>query len=113
MLSNRDRFRTLQFNLSKPDRVVIHQRITSREISPKDLSLMSSTDLANEETKQLIKIAEKEALAHSIIPKVVAPRAKMTHKGFEDIEFDGERVVAASSSEVDFDAERRREIERG
>lgn len=82
----KDRFRTIQFNLSKPDRVVIHKRIATKQISPKDISLMSSTDLANEELKQSIKIAEQEALEHSILKKTTAPRAKITHKGLEDIE---------------------------
>ncbi|KAL0065796.1 Transcription factor bye1 [Marasmius tenuissimus] len=82
----KDRFRTIQFNLSKRDRVVIHKRIASNQISPKEISVMSSTDLANEELKQSIRIAEKEALEHSILKKVTAPRAKITHKGLEDIE---------------------------
>ncbi|KAL0575976.1 Transcription factor bye1 [Marasmius crinis-equi] len=82
----KDRFRTIQFNLSKPDRVVIHKRIASNHISPKEISIMSSTDLANEELKQSIRIAEKAALEHSILKKVTAPRAKITHKGLEDIE---------------------------
>ncbi|KAF5350240.1 hypothetical protein D9758_007833 [Tetrapyrgos nigripes] len=82
----KDRFRTLQFNLSKPDRIVIHKRIASAQITPKEISVMSSTDLANEELKQSIKIAEQEALEHSILQKTTAPRAKITHKGFEDIE---------------------------
>ncbi|KAF8892270.1 hypothetical protein BD779DRAFT_1511945 [Infundibulicybe gibba] len=82
----KDRFRMLQFNLSKVDRIVIHQRIASANITPKEISLMSSTDLANEETKESIKIAEKEALEHSILQKATAPRAKITHKGLQDIE---------------------------
>jgi len=43
----RDRFRTLQFNLSKPDCVVILQRILSGSLSAKEISVMSSTDLAD------------------------------------------------------------------
>lgn len=76
----------LTFNLSKPDRVVLHKRIAASRISPKELSTMSSTDLADEETKQSIKQAEQEALEHSILKKTVMPRAKMTHKGIQDIE---------------------------
>ncbi|KAJ7890537.1 hypothetical protein B0H14DRAFT_3081675 [Mycena olivaceomarginata] len=82
----KDRFRMLQFNLSKVDRTVLHKRIASADITPKEISLMSSTDLANEQAKQAIKIAEKEALEHSILEKTVIPRAKLTHKGLEDIE---------------------------
>ena len=73
----RDRFRTLQFNLSKPDRVVIHQRIISGGLSTKEISVMSSTDLTDEDTKQSIKLAEKEALEHSILQKQMVPRLKM------------------------------------
>ncbi|KIY51834.1 hypothetical protein FISHEDRAFT_29202, partial [Fistulina hepatica ATCC 64428] len=74
----KDRFRMLQFNLSKKDRVQLHKRIVSGQISPKEISLMSSTDLADEGTKQSIKMAEKEALEHSILQKTTAPHAKIT-----------------------------------
>ncbi|KAF5387320.1 hypothetical protein D9757_005755 [Collybiopsis confluens] len=82
----KDRFRMLQFNLSKIDRVVLHKRIVSGRITPKEISVMSSTDLANEELKQSIKSAEQESLQQSILTKTSAPRAKITHKGLEDIE---------------------------
>ncbi|KAI0705185.1 transcription factor S-II, central domain-containing protein, partial [Cytidiella melzeri] len=82
----KERFRMLTFNLSKADRVALHQRIAASHITPKELSTMSSTDLANEETKQSIRQAEKEALAHSILKKTSMPTAKMTHKGMQDIE---------------------------
>ena len=108
-LTCRDRFRMLQFNLSKVDRVIIHQRITSGNISPKEISLMSSTDLADEETKQSIKIAEKEALEHSILQKSTAPRAKITHKGLQDIEVvNGE---ASSAHEIERHREQEQEEE--
>jgi hypothetical protein len=105
----RDRFRTLQFNLSKPDRVVIHKRITFGRLSAKEISVMSSTDLADEETKQSIKQAEKEALEHSILQKQIAPRAKITHKGFQDIE--DIRGDIASAQEYELQKEREREEE--
>ncbi|KZT20099.1 hypothetical protein NEOLEDRAFT_1141182 [Neolentinus lepideus HHB14362 ss-1] len=82
----KERFRMLTFNLSKSDRITLHKNIASSRITPKELSLMSSTDLANEELKQSIKIAEQEALEHSILQKTAAPRAKITHKGLQDIE---------------------------
>ena len=97
----------LQFNLSKVDRVIIHQRITSGNISPKEISLMSSTDLADEETKQSIKIAEKEALEHSILQKSTAPRAKITHKGLQDIEV----VNGETSSALEIELHREQEQE--
>ncbi|KAF9530425.1 hypothetical protein CPB83DRAFT_850893 [Crepidotus variabilis] len=105
----KDRFRTLQFNLSKPDRVVIHQRITAGTLSAKEISTMSSTDLADEETKQSIKLAEKEALAHSILQKQTAPRAKITHKGLQDIE--DVRGDMGSNSGLELQKEREREDE--
>src|SRR5438552_7425515 len=76
----------LHFNLSKPDRAVLHKRIASLNITPKEISLMSSTDLADEETQQSIKIAEKESLEHSILQKTKVPLAKITHKGLQEIE---------------------------
>jgi len=75
---------------------------------------MSSTDLANEETKQSIKIAEKEALEHSILTPTTVPRAKITHKGLEDIEdIHGQRVMNTDDDERSRrEDEERRERER-
>ncbi|KAF9059667.1 hypothetical protein BDP27DRAFT_1371260 [Rhodocollybia butyracea] len=56
------------------------QRVASGLITPKEISLMSSTDLANEELKQSIKSAEQESLEQSILTKTTAPRTKITHK---------------------------------
>jgi hypothetical protein len=106
----RDRFRTLTFNLGQHDRVVLHRRIASSAITPKELSTMSSTELASEEAKQSIKQAEKEALEHSILQKTLVPRAKITHKGFEDIEdINGEMAKAREREQED---QNRRERER-
>ncbi|KAI0666802.1 hypothetical protein C8Q78DRAFT_994559 [Trametes maxima] len=99
----KERFRMLTFNLSKADRVVLHMRIASSHITPKELSTMSSTDLASEEEQQSIKKLEEEALAHSILKKSTVPRAKLTHKGLQDIE----DVTGAGRRE----AEREREEE--
>lgn len=82
----RERFRMLQFNLPKPDRIQLHKDIAQGRITPAQLNVMSSTDLADERTKHEIKVAEKESLEHSILQRVTAPRAKITHKGFEEIE---------------------------
>lgn len=102
----------LQFNLSKVDRVVLHKRIASAQISAKEISLMSSTDLANEETKKHIKVAEQEALEHSILQKTIAPRAKITHKGLEDIEdMNGESEAQVRQREAE-EKEKRMESER-
>lgn len=60
---------------------------------------MSSTDLADEQTKHNIEVFEKEALEHSILQKVTAPRAKITHKGFEEIEVAGSRTTDAVRDE--------------
>lgn len=105
----------LIFNLSQVDRVAIHQRICYATISAKELSQMSSTDLANEETKQSIKLAEKEALEHSILKKTLIPRAKITHKGLQDIEdVNGESgtLLHAREKEREKEEEERWEEER-
>ncbi|KAF8630111.1 hypothetical protein AX15_003072 [Amanita polypyramis BW_CC] len=108
----KDRFRTLQFNLSKTDRVAIHKRIASGNISPKEISVMSSTDLADEETKQNIKIAEQEALEHSILQKSTVPRAKITHKGLQDIEDVNGELVALREREREREREQEEEERR-
>ena len=71
--------------------------------------MMSSTDLADEETKQSIKQAEKEALEHSILLKSSAPRAKITHKGLQDIE--DVNMESASARELERLKEREQEEE--
>lgn len=111
----RERFRMLTFNLSQVDRVAIHKRICYATISAKELSQMSSTDLANEETKQSIKLAEKEALEHSILQKTLIPRAKITHKGLQDIEDvngDSGTLLRAREKEREKEEEERWEEER-
>ena len=113
--SFRDRFRTINFNLSKPDRVAIHKRIASADIAASELSTMSSTDLANEETKLSIKQAEKEALEQTILQQTLFPRTKITHKGLQDIEMDevhGQFGVVYAMERAQQDKEQREEQER-
>lgn len=100
----------LQFNLPKTDRVALRKGIATGKISPAQLNVMSSTDLADEHTKHEIEVAEKEALAHSILQKITAPLAKMTHKGYETIEdVSGTRSNAEAVREEE---ERRMEMEK-
>ena len=70
---------------------------------------MSSTDLADEEMKQSIIQAEKESLEHSILQKQIAPRAKITHKGLQDIE--DVRGEGNTTQEFDLEKERQQEEE--
>lgn len=103
----------LDFNLKKPDRAALHKRIVSFVIPPVALAHMSSTDLASEAEKESIKQAEQEALEHSILQKVVAPRAKVTHKGLQDIEnIDGRPAVRDVDLVKEIEEEERRERER-
>ncbi|KAF6761710.1 hypothetical protein DFP72DRAFT_628969 [Ephemerocybe angulata] len=113
----KDRVLMLTFNLGQKDRDFIHQRIISSSITPKELSAMSSAELADEASQQERKKAEQEALEHSILQKIVAPRAKITHKGLQDIEYHDEPVtIPAPSNDVQLrkeaEAEERRERER-
>lgn len=102
----------LQFNLSQPDRATLHKSISASLISPKLLSTMTSTELANEEQQEEIKQAEKEALEHSILQKLEAPRAKLTHKGLQDIEDMSGITVTQREEEREKEEEARRERER-
>jgi len=103
----------LDFNLKRPDRAALHKRIVSFIIPPTALAHMSSTDLASEAEKESIKQAEQEALEHSILQKVVAPRAKVTHKGLQDIEnIDGRPAVRDVDLDKEYEEEERRERER-
>lgn len=105
---SRERLRMFQFNLPKPDRVGLRRGIATERIKPEQLNVMSSTDLADEHTKHEIEQAEKEALEHSILQKITAPRAKITHKGFEAIEdFSGQRASDSREEEERMDMEKR------
>lgn len=103
----------LDFNLKRPDRAALHKRIVSSIIPPRALAHMSSTDLASEAEKESIKQAEQEALEHSILKKVSAPRAKVTHKGLQDIEaIDGRPVTRDADLDKEMEEEERRARER-
>ena len=112
----RERFRTLTFNLQQSDRVALHKRISSGQLVPATLSTMSSTELASQEQQESIKQAEQEALEHSILIKTTVPRAKITHKGLQDIEDVNEDSAVAKRREreqlEDEMAEQERERER-
>jgi len=109
----RERFRTLTFNLQKSDRVALHKRISSGQVAHTTLSAMSSTELASQEQQQSIKQAEQEALEHSILVKTTVPRAKITHKGLQDIEDVNEDSLVAKQREREAEmAEQERERER-
>ena len=74
---------------------------------------MSSTELASQEQQESIKQAEQEALEHSILIKTTVPRAKITHKGLQDIEDVNEDSAIAKQRERELEmAEQERERER-
>jgi len=75
---------------------------------------MSSTELASQEQQQSIRQAEQEALQHSILIKSTVPRAKITHKGLQDIEdVNEDSAVAKQRRERELEmAEEERERER-
>lgn len=74
---------------------------------------MSSTELASQEQQESIKQAEQEALEHSILVKTTVRRAKITHKGLQDIEDVNEDSLVAKQREREQEmAEQERERER-
>lgn len=74
---------------------------------------MSSTELASQEQQESIKQAEQEALEHSILVKTTVPRAKITHKGLQDIEDVNEDSLVAKQREREQEmADQERERER-
>jgi hypothetical protein len=103
----------LTFNLQQSDRVALHKRISSEQVAPATLSTMSSTELASQEQQESIKQAEQDALEHSILIKTAVPRAKITHKGLQDIEDMNEDSAIAKQRERELEvAELERERER-
>lgn len=103
----------LQFNLSKEDRVKLHRWIAAGSLSPGELSTMTSTELANEEMKESNRATEEKALEYSILKQqMLAPRAKITHKGLEDIEDINGNLVRVDSRAEELELEQERERER-
>ncbi|KAI0046493.1 hypothetical protein FA95DRAFT_1560046 [Auriscalpium vulgare] len=96
----KERFRMITFNLQQADRIALHKHITSGKVTPAQISVMSSTDLASEDRQQAIKLAEQEALEHSILQKATVPRAKITHKGLQDIEDVNEELTKQREREI-------------
>ncbi|TFY74439.1 hypothetical protein EWM64_g9573 [Hericium alpestre] len=96
----KERFRMITFNLPQADRAHLHKQIVNGELTPAKISVMSSTDLASEEIQQSIKAAEQEALQHSILQKSTLPRAKITHKGLQDIEDPNEEMTRQREREI-------------
>jgi len=92
---------------------MLHKRISSGQVASTTLSTMSSTELASQEQQESIKQAEQDALEHSILVKKTLPRAKITHKGLQDIEDVNEDSPAAKQRERELEmAEQERERER-
>ncbi|KAI0060755.1 hypothetical protein BV25DRAFT_929645 [Artomyces pyxidatus] len=96
----KERFRMITYNLGQADRIALHKRISSGAVPAKTVSVMSSTDLASEDQQEVIKQAEQEALAHSILQKSTVPRAKITHKGLQDIEDVNEELQKQREREI-------------
>jgi len=91
----------------------LHKRVSSGQVAPTKLATMSSTELASQEQQESIKQAEQEALEHSILVKATVPRAKITHKGLQDIEDVNEDSLVAKQREREQEmAEQERERER-
>ncbi|KAG8899364.1 hypothetical protein FRB99_006764, partial [Tulasnella sp. 403] len=90
----KERFRMLTFNLEKSDRTELRSRIASGQITPSELSQLSSADLANEKLQQEIESAHIASLQHTILEeRLVAPRAKITHKGEQMIEDESGNII--------------------
>jgi hypothetical protein len=110
---SRATYRTLDFNLRKDDRVSLHRRIASGKLAPETLVRMSSEELASEDQQKSRREIEEEALAQSILQKQRAPRAKITHKGLEDIEdINGNLTNQREREEEQEEARARRDRER-
>jgi hypothetical protein len=78
----------ITFNLGQDDRVAIHMRIASGELGGREVAVADSAALANAATQASIAAAAAESLAQTILRTTAAPRAKITHKGLQDIELD-------------------------
>ncbi|KAG8705208.1 hypothetical protein FRC09_003096 [Ceratobasidium sp. 395] len=82
----KERVRMLNFNLGKKDRQELRKSIRVGQITPEELSRMSSIDLANAHAQQEAQKLAEEAMNHSILQARTAPLRKITHKGEQMIE---------------------------
>ncbi|KAG9103641.1 hypothetical protein FRC06_009145 [Ceratobasidium sp. 370] len=82
----KERVRMLNFNLGKRDRQELRKSIRVGQITPDQLSRMSSIDLANAHAQQEAQKLAEEAMNHSILQARTAPLRKITHKGEQMIE---------------------------
>ncbi|KAI9445616.1 hypothetical protein F5148DRAFT_966902, partial [Russula earlei] len=74
----KERFCTFTFNFQQSVCMALHKHISSGQVAPKTLSMMSLTNLASLEQQQSMKQAEQEALEQFILIKKAVLRSKIT-----------------------------------
>ncbi|KAK4053932.1 Transcription factor bye1 [Microbotryomycetes sp. JL221] len=79
-----NKFRSLHFNLRT--NAAFRSRISSSELTPKQIVNMSADDLMTPELKAMADSVRAASLKHSVKEALAAPTAKRTHKGEEAIE---------------------------
>ncbi|GAA5865654.1 hypothetical protein JCM1840_003205 [Sporobolomyces johnsonii] len=107
------KFRSLQFNLKS--NAVFRSRIASNELDAASIVHMSAEDLQTPELKAMAESVRAASLKNAVKEVLVAPTAKRTHKGEEEIDNTAARLVAeeeAALKEMEKRGRKERERER-
>lgn len=99
--------RTILFNVKKNRS--LRDRLLVGNLSPDDLSRMSTQDMASEELQQRDAEIKREAEKQHIIVQEQGPRIRRTHKGEELVE-DESHNVASSTESIFSSAPARRKV---
>lgn len=89
----RDKLRSFLFNLKDKSNTTLRRRIADGSLTPKELSSMTSEELANDAIRQEVERRKRENLEQSILKKEKAPLRKLTHKGEIDIEYENAQAM--------------------
>ncbi|GAA5874692.1 hypothetical protein JCM16303_002953 [Sporobolomyces ruberrimus] len=102
------KFRSLQFNLKT--NAVFRSRIAHDEYEAAGIVNVSAEDLQTPELKAMAESVRAASLKNSVKEAMVAPTAKRTHKGEEEMENNSARLLAEEEAALR-EAERKRALD--
>lgn len=89
-------FRTLSHNLKKNKMLI--ERLLNDNVTPDELSTMSSSDLASEELQKENAKMKEQLDRQAIVTEAEGPRYRRTHKGDELIEDENAQMATTSTA---------------
>ena len=101
----RDKYSTIKFNVKKNP--ALGDRLLTGDLSPNDLSKMSSDDMASKELQEKTAEMKKEAEKQHMLIHEEGPRIRRTHKGEELVDDESQHIAALDSVFSSMPARRR------